>query len=148
LEVVLRIEAEDDLSPILTFQSNFHLRGKALPQFVLDRQHMCGLLGNFPVAAVLAGRGLWIALLLLGQLLSRVDRKALGDDLLAQRLLPLAILDALQNLGMPERDLLDTPRLLHRRGQVEETNQIADRGSVEAEALGQLFLRQAEPVEI
>src|SRR5205085_2404575 len=103
--------------------------GQELPQVVLDGLHVGRLF------RCRSGRlfGFWlVGFRLPEQGLGGMYGEAASDDLLAERDLPGPLLDALEHLGMAERDLLDPDRLLHLGSKIEQTDQIADGRAIDA----------------
>src|SRR4051812_18402328 len=79
-------------------------------------------------------------LLFLGQRLGRPDRKALGDDFLAEAFLPLRIGYRQQGASVTRGNLSHSDSRLNAFRQVEQSNQVRYRGTVKSQAAGEVFM--------
>ena len=141
LEVVVGLETEHELAPVLGLQADLDLHTQLLPQFVLDTNHVTGLLRP-ALAASAAVRG--AGFVLGGQLfdigLGGVDRQAAGDNFLADADLPGRVRDALEDLGVSDAQRSVANGLLQFGRQLQERHEVGDGRPAQTEPRGQLLV--------
>src|SRR5262249_62296889 len=100
--------------------------------------------------AVAAGSlaALAFALQIADKLFGSFDAQAGGDDLLEERQLLASVLDAAQDLGVGLGNLAQANSVLDFLGQIQEMNQIRDRGAAQPQALSKLIVRHLVAIEV